>query len=125
MNPVSQPESNPSGTPPTSNELQPLLTDSTSTPNQSSLSDPSQTTNLTLDPNDPFAPDAPIHVLLSLRNNPRIATATDEQIREFVIRMKQIATSAPTMAAKLASDSERIKPKNTVTAKRRAVLDEL
>lgn len=50
---------------------------------------------------------------------------TDDQLREMVNKLRTMANSAPTLSAKLASDSEKIKPKNPVAAKRKAILEGL
>lgn len=94
-----------------------------------SISDPSpQPPNL--NPDDPLAPDAPIHHLLSLRHNPRLKDMTTEELTALVARLRQ--TSSPqALTAKLQTDSATIgeakKPRreNPEAAKRKAFLDEL
>jgi hypothetical protein len=80
------------------------------------------------EPEDHLAPDAPIHHLLSLRHNIKIADMNDEQLRALVQRLKTYSTSAPTLSSKLANDGETLKPKrpvNAETAKRKSILDSL
>lgn len=73
-------------------------------------------------PLDPLAPDAPIVQLLSVSTNPLLATASDEELRALVVRLRQQASSPPTLSSKLKSDTERTK---TVRAKseRQKLLD--
>ena len=54
---------------------------------------------------DPLAPDAPIHHLLSLKHNPMVKDMSTEQLTELVKRCRTLATSAPTMTAKLQSEA--------------------
>lgn len=55
-------------------------------------------------------PDAPIHQLLSLRHNPKVVDMSQEQLRSFVAQLRTL-TSPATLAAKLRSDSDKIKPR--------------
>lgn len=75
-------------------------------------------------PPEALLPDAPIHHLLNLRHNPLVADMTNEQLAAFVAKLRTLATSAPTMSAKLASDSEKIKPKRKPN-QRQALLDSI
>lgn len=71
-----------------------------------------------------LSPDAPTWQLLSLRHNPLVVDMTPDQLRAHIQRIKELATSAPTLSAKLANDSEQIKPKRTsATAKAQALRD--
>lgn len=54
---------------------------------------------------DPFAPDAPIIHLLSLRHNPLLATATDEQLRQVFERCKAMVQQPQTLQAELRKES--------------------
>lgn len=77
-------------------------------------------------PPEALLPDAPIFQLLSLKHNPLVKDMTNAQISEFVTKLRTLATSAPTLSAKLSSDSEKIKPKRTgESAKRKALLDSI
>lgn len=73
-------------------------------------------------------PDAPIYQLLSLRHNPLVANMSQQQLIDFIRKLKENATSAPTLSASMARDSEAVKPKrqpNAAAAKRAALLDDL
>lgn len=72
---------------------------------------------------DALLPDAPIHHLLSLKHNPRVADMTDQQVIDFVQKLRALATSAPTLSAKLASDSDKIKPKREKSKKSRLLAE--
>lgn len=77
---------------------------------------------------DPLSPDAPIHQLLSIRHNPLVANMTTEELGKYVQRLRTLATSAPTLSSKLKSDSDNVntrRPRNTVSAKRKSLLDSL
>lgn len=54
---------------------------------------------------DPFAPDAPIYHLLSVKHNPLVKDLSTEQLQALVQRMRTLATSAPTMTSKLQAES--------------------
>jgi hypothetical protein len=78
---------------------------------------------------DPLAPDAPIHHLLSIRHNPLVANMTTDELRELVQRLRTYATSAPSLSSKLATDSANVSPRtrksNTKAAQRKAILADL
>lgn len=78
---------------------------------------------------DPLAPDAPIHHLLSIRHNPLVANMTVEELTVLVRRCREYATSAPTLSAKLATDALNVDPKrrktNSVAAKKKSILEDL
>lgn len=70
------------------------------------------------EPIDPFAPDAPILHLLSQKENPLLATATEEQLIALVQRLRTTAQQPQVMKAELAK-------RPTMTAKKKAVLDDI
>ncbi len=74
-----------------------------------------------------LASDAPILHLLSLRDNPNVATMSDDELRALVQRLRTVATSPQTLSASLQQESDKISPRkrDTISAKRRAVLDSL
>jgi hypothetical protein len=76
---------------------------------------------------DPLAPDAPILHLLSLRENPNVATMPEDELRALVQRLRTVATSPQSLSAELSKESSRVNPRqrNTAAAKRKAVLDSL
>lgn len=77
-----------------------------------------------LPPFDPLDPDAPLVQLLSVSSNPILATCSDEELRAVVIRLRQVATSPPTLSSKLAKDSDKIKSVRA-SSKRQSILDAL
>lgn len=77
------------------------------------------------EPVNPLAPDAPLIHLLSIKHNPLVKDMSPEQLAELVRKLRTHATSAPTLSAKLQSESDSIKPRNTKSAKRKAMLDAL
>jgi hypothetical protein len=74
---------------------------------------------------DPLAPDAPLIHLLSIKHNPLVKDMTNEQLTELVKKLRTHALSAPSLSAKLQDESDRIKPRNNKSAKRKALLDSL
>lgn len=76
---------------------------------------------------DPLASDAPILHLLSLRENPKVATMPEDELRALVQRLRTVANSPQTLSAELAKDSARVNPRqrNSISAKRKAILDTL
>lgn len=76
---------------------------------------------------DPLAPDAPILHLLSLRENPNVATMSENELRALVQRLRTVATSPQSLSAELSKESSRANPRqrNSISAKRKAVLDSL
>lgn len=74
---------------------------------------------------DALAPDAPLIALLSIRKNPLLVNATQEELIEIVKKLRTHATTPATLTARLRADSDGIKPKNTISAKRKALLDTL
>lgn len=63
---------------------------------------------------DPLSPDAPISHLLSIQHNPALVNMSDEQLIELVKRLRTLATSAPTMTAKLNSESGEVKRRKKI-----------
>ena len=59
---------------------------------------------------DPFAPDAPLIQLLSLKSNPLLATATPEQLLEVVRRLRTVVQQPVTLKAELNKESTGRKP---------------
>lgn len=59
--------------------------------------------------NPAIAPDAPIHHLLSLRLNPRVADMSAEDLRKMVQELRLLATQQPTQTARLRLESDTIK----------------
>ena len=51
------------------------------------------------DQHDPMAPDAPLLSLLSARENPMLADASEDYLVALVKKLRQHAVSAPTIAA--------------------------
>ena len=78
-------------------------------------------------PVDPLAPDAPILHLLSLRENPNVATMSEDELRALVQRLRTMATSPQTLSAELSKESSRANPRqrNSISAKRKALLDSI
>lgn len=74
---------------------------------------------------DPQAPDAPIIHLLQLRHTPLLVDMNAAQLAEHIARIKQLASQPVSLAAELKSESDKVKPRNPVTAKRRALIDSL
>jgi hypothetical protein len=76
---------------------------------------------------DPLAPDAPIHQLLSIKHNKLLKDLSIEELTAKVTELRTLATSAPTLTAKLQRESDTIakKPRNVAAAKRKALLDEI
>jgi hypothetical protein len=76
---------------------------------------------------DPLASDAPILHLLSLRENPNVATMSEDELRALVQRLRTVATSPQSLSAELSKESSCVNPRqrNTAAAKRKAVLDSL
>jgi hypothetical protein len=77
------------------------------------------------EPVDPLAPDAPLIHLLSIKHNPLVKDMSNEQLADLVKKLRTHAASAPTLSAKLQDESDKIKPRNTKSAKRKAMLDAL
>jgi hypothetical protein len=76
---------------------------------------------------DPLDPDAPLLHLLSIKHNPLVAEMNHDQLMELVKKLRTLATSPPTLSARLKSDGDKENPKSKVSiaAKRRALLDNL
>lgn len=78
---------------------------------------------------DPLAPDAPIHHLLSIRHNPLIKDATPDELRAIIQKLRTLASSSPTLSAKLNSDSDNVNPRkrkqSVETAARKDFLSQL
>ena len=75
-------------------------------------------------PNDPLAPDAPIHHLLSIRENPLVKDMTMEQLQSLVKRMRTMAQSPQTLTSSLQRESKtrKSKPLTEQEIKRREIL---
>lgn len=76
---------------------------------------------------DPLAPDAPIHHLLSISSNPNVATMSTEELTALVQRLRTYATSPQALTAKVAADSSNVttRKRNPIAAKRKALLESL
>lgn len=80
------------------------------------------------DPNlDPLSPDAPIVALMSLSTNPLLKDLQpdDPQLRELVSRLRNLATSPQALSSKLESEKPTRARKQSESARRKALLDEL
>ena len=76
---------------------------------------------------DPLDPFAPIHVLLSLRTNPTLATASDEELSNTIQRLRGLASSQ-TLGASLSAESEAKVPRKKkagVSAVTQGLLDSI
>lgn len=74
---------------------------------------------------DPLSPDAPLIHLLSIKHNPLVKDMSSDQLAELVKKLRTFAASAATLSAKLQTESDAIKPRNTKSAKRKALLNSL
>lgn len=76
---------------------------------------------------DHLAPDAPILHLLSLRENPNVATMSEDELRSLVQRLRTVAQSPQTLTAELQKESNRVNPRqrNSQAAKRKAILADI
>jgi hypothetical protein len=77
---------------------------------------------------DPLAPDAPIHHLLSIRHNPLVKDMTTEELTALVQKLRTHATSPQSLSAKLKSDSDNVttrRPRNAAATKRKTLLENL
>jgi hypothetical protein len=76
---------------------------------------------------DPLAPDAPIHYLLSVSKNPRIATMSNDELVKLVQKLRTLAASPQTMSAKIQSESRgrKSKPLTPQQLRRKEILDSL
>jgi hypothetical protein len=76
---------------------------------------------------NPLSPDAPIHHLLSIRDNPMVKDMTTEQLQELVKRMRTLAQSSQTMSAALNKESRtrKAKPLTPEQIRRQEILDSL
>jgi hypothetical protein len=76
---------------------------------------------------NPLAPDAPIHHLLSIRDNPMVKDMTTEQLQELVKRMRTLAQSSQTMSATLQKESRarKAKPLTPEQLRRKELLDSI
>lgn len=72
-----------------------------------------------------LAPDAPLVALLSLRDNPNLAQASDEELFAVVSRCRNLTGNAQAFTAELNKESEKVKPTKRVTktARINAALD--
>lgn len=80
-------------------------------------SDPSPTPSFLL-------PDAPIQHLLSLRDNPMLATASDAELTALVTKLRSYS-SPQTLSAKLDADSRPLTPKARAKSARAKALDDI
>lgn len=74
---------------------------------------------------DPLSPDAPIVALMSLSSNPMLATATEEEVRALVQRLRQLSTSPQALTAKLETESPKRERKPSKAAALKSKLDML
>lgn len=74
---------------------------------------------------EPQPTDAPLVHLISLKHNPAVKDMSLDQLAILVRQIRTAATSAPTMSARLKAESDGIKPRASVTAKRKALLDQI
>ena len=83
------------------------------------------------EPTDPsLAPDAPLKYLLSLKHNKRVADMTLDQLKSLVQTCRSMVASAPTLSAKLQTDSIQLSPRKKrkaggVNADTQKILDSL
>lgn len=85
-------------------------------------------------PDDPLAPDAPVHVLLSLKHNVMLESASLEQLEQLVRQFRQLSMSPTTLTSKLNAESDVLKEKTPraprkskgeLSAKQRALLNDI
>jgi hypothetical protein len=83
--------------------------------------------NSTSEVDDPLSPDAPIHHLLSVSKNPRIATMSNDELVKLVQKLRTLAASPQTMSAKIQSESKgrKSKPLTAEQLRRKEILDSL
>jgi hypothetical protein len=74
---------------------------------------------------NPLDPDAPIHHLLSIRENPMVKDMTTEQLQVLVQRMRTVAQSPQTMTSALQRESRKRKPLTAEQLRRKEILDSL
>lgn len=74
---------------------------------------------------NPLAPDAPIHHLLSVKENPMVLQMSDQQLTEMIKRLRTVATSPQTMTAVLQSDARKRRPMTEAQRRRKEILDAL
>lgn len=74
---------------------------------------------------DPLSPDAPIHHLLSIKENPLVVKMSDQELTELIKRLRTIATSPQTMTSALQSESKRRRPLSAAAQKRKDIIDNL
>lgn len=78
-------------------------------------------------------PDAPLFQLLSVQHNPLVTEMSDSQLLALVQKLRALASSPPTLSAKINEDGTTTKPKRATRAKvltpeqqrRQALLDDL
>lgn len=77
------------------------------------------------EPLDPFAADAPILHLLSLRDHPHLADASDEEIRAVCERLKGLVQQPATLDSQLRTESAKAKTPRTpgISARKKSILD--
>lgn len=78
-----------------------------------------------MEPIDPLSPDAPIHHLLSVKENPMVLQMSDQQLTEMIKRLRTVATSPQTMSSVLQADAKRRRPMTEAQRKRKDLLDSL
>ena len=64
---------------------------------------------------NPLSSDAPIHHLLSIMHNPLVKDMSTEQLQKLVLKCRTMASSAPTLTAKLSSESNKRSPRRKQT----------
>ena len=94
------------------------------------MNNPDEVTELEVEnvmtfPDDPLSPDAPIHQLLSISSNPRVATMSNDDLIKLVQKLRTLATSPQTMSAKLQAESKgrKSKPLTAEQIRRRELID--
>jgi hypothetical protein len=75
-------------------------------------------------PFDPLAPDAPIHHLLSIKDNPIVKDMNVQQLQELVKRARSMAQSPQTLTSALQRESKtrKSKPLTALEIKKRELL---
>lgn len=77
---------------------------------------------------DPLAPDAPLIALLSVRTNPMLAEANEDQLVALVRKLRQHATSPQTLAAADADAGKKVatsRQPSASSAAKKAVYDSI
>lgn len=77
---------------------------------------------------DPLAPDAPLLSLLSIKENPLLLDMSEDQLIALVRKLRQGATSPPTLAAMDEEAGRRVAqktPRVTKASEKKTLLDSL